>query len=367
MRRQAFLNDGAEPRVADAAAAALLKAWAASKPDAAQAAAAGSALAESLDAGLLNVVAAYLPPRGDAVLGASAAAFAAEVLPRLAAKASTGDAALDKLATPLLIAAALTAPVSHERAAFLADLLEAPLSALLKSDDGAGDVFVKVATGHVELFKDAVGRLSPSALADVKAGMGRARRGRGRRSSRSSPAGVVCAVGSNCGQKCAAHSQSMVLYVPIVATVLFSLMTPARLLNYNPPSFEGASIGRCVGFARPKLEKSPRRQRSRHRCAGASAWAPPTARSPRPCPRAPPRPSRARRRSSRTPSAAATPPSTVGWASTSSLVARLGDRGRRRARRSSVSTSTSSSSDDESSSEEDVPTPAPRLCGVPFA
>ena len=174
VRRQAFLNNGAEPRVADAAAAALLKAWAASKPDAAQAAAAGSALAESLDAGLLNVVAAYLPPRGDAVLGASAAAFAAEVLPRLAAKASTGDAALDKLATPLLIAAALTAPVSHERAALLADVLEAPLSALLKSDDGAGVVLVKVATGHVELFKDAVGRLSPSALADVKAGMGRA-------------------------------------------------------------------------------------------------------------------------------------------------------------------------------------------------
>ena len=174
VRRQAFLSDGAEPRVADAAAAALLKAWAASKPDAAQAAAAGAALAEALDAGLLNVVAAYLPPRGEAVLGASAAAFAAEVLPGLASKASTGDAALDKLATPLLIAAALTAPVSHERAALLADLLEAPLSALLKSDDGAGDVLVKVATGHVELFKDAVGRLSPSALADVKAGMGRA-------------------------------------------------------------------------------------------------------------------------------------------------------------------------------------------------
>ena len=43
-----------------------------------------------------------------------------------------------------------------------------------QGDDGAGDVLVKVATGHVELFKDAVGRLSPSALADVKAGMGRA-------------------------------------------------------------------------------------------------------------------------------------------------------------------------------------------------
>ena len=174
-RRRAFLNDGAEQRVADAAAAALLKSWAASKPDAAQASAAGAALADALDAGLLNVVAPYLPPRGEAVLGsAAAAAFAAEMLPRLAAKASTGDAALDRLATPLLIAAALTAPVTQERAALLADLLEAPLSALLKSDDGAGDVLVKVATGHVELFKDAVGRLSPSVLADVKAGMGRA-------------------------------------------------------------------------------------------------------------------------------------------------------------------------------------------------
>ena len=113
------------------------------------------------------------------------------MLPRLAAKASTGDAALDKLATPLLIAAALTAPVSHERAALLADLLEAPLSALLKSDDGAGDVLVKVATGHVELFKDAVGRLSPSALADVKAGWGAPPRGRGRRRQPVSPAGGV--------------------------------------------------------------------------------------------------------------------------------------------------------------------------------
>ena len=140
---------------------------------------------------MLNVVAAYLPPRGDAVLGASAAAFAAEVLPRLASKASTGDAALDKLATPLLIAAALTAPVSHERAALLADLLEAPLSALLKSDDGAGDVLVKVATGHVELFKDAVGRLSPSALADVKAGMGRAAARARAPQPVSSPAGGV--------------------------------------------------------------------------------------------------------------------------------------------------------------------------------
>ena len=287
VRRQAFLNDGAEPRVADAAAAALLKAWAASKPDAAQAAAAGSALAESLDAGLLNVVAAYLPPRGDAVLGASAAAFAAEVLPRLAAKASTGDAALDKLATPLLIAAALTAPVSHERAALLADLLEAPLSALLKSDDGAGDVLVKVATGHVELFKDAVGRLSPSALADVRRAWGAPPRGRAAPQQPVSPAGGV--------------RLDMVAAAGLNLCALFQLAEQRPRDRQNPRrrrvdrEVRSGSPGRSVG--------SPRRQRSRRRCAGASAGAPPTARSPRPCPRAPPRPSRARRRSSRTPSA----------------------------------------------------------------
>ena len=95
--RPSFLNDGVNRAVA--AAAALLKAWAASKPDAAQARP-RALYCRVADAGLLNAVAAYLPPRGDAVLGVSGGVRGGGLA---AAKASTGDAALDKLATLLLI------------------------------------------------------------------------------------------------------------------------------------------------------------------------------------------------------------------------------------------------------------------------
>ena len=317
MRRQAFLSDGAEPRIADAAAAALLKAWAASKPDAAQAAAAGSALAESLDAGLLNVVAAYLPPRGEAVLGSSAAAFAAEVLPRLAAKASTGDAALDKLATPLLIAAALTAPVSPNatRSRFRGALVALPATTAPATSRG----------GSTSSGKD-VGRLSPSALADVKAAWGAPR-------WRTRSAGVArwgC-VPTGAGTPGACGPR----FLP-------------------PPSHRRWRRSGCrVRSAVPQ----PRRQRSRRRCAGASAGAPPKACSGLPFGLV-------------GPPNISSPSTVLGPAVPQRpdvlVVARPGGRLRQSGRSGAGAAASASSSSDESS-EEDVPTPAPRLWGVPFA